>query len=89
MVVKAFLQRAARAFGPREAVARARCVVAEAEIALGCHLGGTRLRSLRPRSQAAPRRFEAATNCSAAVRTDASRWSASATNAPASAKAFG
>lgn len=28
------LQRAARAFGPREAVARARCVVAEAEIAL-------------------------------------------------------
>ena len=31
---KALLQRAARAFGPREAVARARCVVAEAEIAL-------------------------------------------------------
>ncbi len=30
----ALLQRAARAFGPREAVARARCVVAEAEIAL-------------------------------------------------------
>ena len=28
------LRRAARAFGPREAVARARCVVAEAEIAL-------------------------------------------------------
>ena len=28
------LQRAARAFGPKEAVARARCVVAEAEIAL-------------------------------------------------------
>src|SRR5271167_1604430 len=31
---KALLQSAARAFGPREALARARCVVAEAEIAL-------------------------------------------------------
>jgi hypothetical protein len=31
---KALLKGAARAFGPREAVARARCVVAEAEIAL-------------------------------------------------------
>src|SRR5262249_19286854 len=31
---KAILRRAARAFGPKEAVARARCVVAEAEIAL-------------------------------------------------------
>lgn len=31
---KALLRRAARAFGPREAAARARCVVAEAEIAL-------------------------------------------------------
>jgi tetratricopeptide (TPR) repeat protein len=31
---KALLQRAARAFGSREAVARARCIVAEAEIAL-------------------------------------------------------
>src|SRR5262245_24461695 len=31
---KDLLQRAARGFGPREAVARARCVVAEAEIAL-------------------------------------------------------
>jgi hypothetical protein len=31
---KALLRRAARAFGPREVVARARCVVAEAEIAL-------------------------------------------------------
>src|ERR1700704_217105 len=31
---KALLQSAARAFGPREAVARARCIVAEAEIAL-------------------------------------------------------
>jgi hypothetical protein len=31
---KALLRRAARAFGPKEAVARARCVVAEADIAL-------------------------------------------------------
>jgi hypothetical protein len=31
---KALLRRAARAFGPREIVARARCIVAEAEIAL-------------------------------------------------------
>ena len=31
---RALLRRAARAFGPREAVARARCLVAEAEIAL-------------------------------------------------------
>src|SRR6059058_1858885 len=31
---KTLLRRAARAFGPRELVARARCVVAEAEIAL-------------------------------------------------------
>src|SRR5688572_23423125 len=31
---KAILKSAARAFGPKEAVARARCVVAEAEIAL-------------------------------------------------------
>src|SRR5499427_899070 len=31
---KTLLRRAARAFGPNEAVARARCVVAEAEIAL-------------------------------------------------------
>jgi len=31
---KALLRRAGRAFGPREAVARARCIVAEAEIAL-------------------------------------------------------
>src|SRR5271156_2573189 len=31
---KALLQSAGRAFGPKEAVARARCVVAEAEIAL-------------------------------------------------------
>ncbi|MGA8094285.1 MAG: hypothetical protein WB823_08480 [Steroidobacteraceae bacterium] len=31
---RALLRRAARAFGPREAVARARCIVAEAEVAL-------------------------------------------------------
>jgi hypothetical protein len=31
---KALLRRAARAFGPKEAIARARCLVAEAEIAL-------------------------------------------------------
>jgi hypothetical protein len=31
---KALVRRAARAFGPKEAVARARCIVAEAEIAL-------------------------------------------------------
>src|SRR5277367_6870573 len=31
---KALLRRAARAFGPKESVARARCVVAEGEIAL-------------------------------------------------------
>jgi hypothetical protein len=31
---KALLRRAARAFGPKEAVARARCVLAEAEVAL-------------------------------------------------------
>lgn len=34
VLAKTLLRRAARAFGPREAVARARCVVAEAEIAL-------------------------------------------------------
>src|SRR6266700_3972338 len=34
---KTLLRRAARAFGPREAVARARCVVAEAEIARVAH----------------------------------------------------
>ncbi|MBV8651375.1 MAG: helix-turn-helix domain-containing protein, partial [Alphaproteobacteria bacterium] len=31
---KALVRRAARAFGPREAVSRARCIVAEAEISL-------------------------------------------------------
>lgn len=34
VLAKTLLRRAARAFGPREAVARARCVVAEAEVAL-------------------------------------------------------
>ncbi len=34
---KALLRRAGRAFGPKEAVARARCLVAEAEIALVAH----------------------------------------------------
>jgi hypothetical protein len=40
------LRRAARAFGPREAVARARCVVAEAEIALASRDLGWRGRAL-------------------------------------------
>jgi hypothetical protein len=39
---KALLRSAARAFGPKEAVARARCIVAEAEIALAARdLGGS------------------------------------------------
>ena len=38
---RALLKRAARAFGPKEAVARARCVVAQAEVALAARdLGG-------------------------------------------------
>ena len=43
---KTLLRRAARAFGPREAVARARCVVAEAEIALVSRELGWRTRAL-------------------------------------------
>jgi hypothetical protein len=43
---KALLRRAARAFGAREAVARARCVVAEAEIALVSRELGWPARSL-------------------------------------------
>jgi hypothetical protein len=43
---KALLRRAARAFGPKEAVARARCVVAEAEIALASRDLGWRARTL-------------------------------------------
>jgi hypothetical protein len=37
---KALLRSAARAFGSHEAVARARCVVAEAEVALASRDGG-------------------------------------------------
>jgi hypothetical protein len=43
---KALLRRAARAFGPREAVARARCIVAEAEIALVSRDLGWRAKAL-------------------------------------------
>src|SRR4051812_27067890 len=43
---KALLRRAARAFGPAEAVARARCVVAEAEIALASRDLGWSARAL-------------------------------------------
>jgi hypothetical protein len=43
---KALLRRAARAFGPNEAVARARCVVAEAEIALVSRDLGWRVKAL-------------------------------------------
>jgi hypothetical protein len=43
---KALLRRAARAFGPREAVARARCIVAEAEVALASRDLGWPVKSL-------------------------------------------
>ena len=43
---KPLLRRAARAFGPKEAVARARCVVAEAEIALVSRDLGWRTKAL-------------------------------------------
>ncbi|MET0445951.1 MAG: helix-turn-helix domain-containing protein [Pseudorhodoplanes sp.] len=43
---KVLLRRAARAFGPKEAVARARCVVAEAEIALASRDLGWRVKAL-------------------------------------------
>lgn len=43
---KALLKRAARAFSPREAVARARCVVAEAEVALASRELGWQPRAL-------------------------------------------
>src|SRR5215470_14290844 len=43
---KALLRRAARAFGPQEAVARARCVVAEAEVALAARDLGWASRAL-------------------------------------------
>jgi hypothetical protein len=45
---RALLRRAARAFGPHEAVARARCVVAEAEIALVTRDLGWPARALPP-----------------------------------------
>ena len=44
---KALLRRAARAFGPKEAVARARCVVAEAEVALASRDLGWPAKALR------------------------------------------
>lgn len=43
---RALLRRAARAFGPRESVARARCVVAEAEVALASRDLGWPVRAL-------------------------------------------
>jgi hypothetical protein len=43
---RALVRRAARAFGPKEAVARARCVVAEAEIALASRDLGWRAQAL-------------------------------------------
>jgi len=43
---RALVKRAARAFGPRESVARARCVVAEAEIALAARELGWPTRAL-------------------------------------------
>jgi hypothetical protein len=43
---KTLLRRAARGFGPKEAVARARCVVAEAEIALASRDLGWRTKTL-------------------------------------------
>lgn len=43
---RALVRRAARAFGPREAVARARCVVAEAEIALAARELGWPVKAL-------------------------------------------
>ena len=53
---KTLLRRAARGFGPREAVARARCVVAEAEIALVSRdLGGRPRRSMRREGRSSAR----------------------------------
>jgi hypothetical protein len=43
---KALLRRAARAFGPKETLARARCVVAEAEVALASRELGSTARTL-------------------------------------------
>ena len=49
------LRRAAAAFGPREAIARARCVTAEAEIALVCRDLGWTLKPLDAAYQALQR----------------------------------
>src|SRR5215471_16911234 len=43
---KELLRRAARAFGPKEAVSRARCIVAEGEVALACRDLGWPAKSL-------------------------------------------
>src|SRR5262249_42748265 len=43
---KALMKRAARAFGPKEAIARARCVVAQAEIAFASRELGWPVKSL-------------------------------------------
>src|SRR6187401_3624768 len=51
---KVLLRRAARAFGAKEAVARARCIVAEAEVALVARDLGT-ARNSRPVTLAAAR----------------------------------
>src|SRR6201999_3155180 len=48
---KALIRSAARAFGPKEAVARARCVVAEAEIALASRDLGWPAKSLEAARQ--------------------------------------
>jgi hypothetical protein len=45
-LARALLRRAARAFGPNEAVARARCVVAEAEVALAARELGSPTQAL-------------------------------------------
>lgn len=50
------LRQAARTFGPREAIARARCVTAEAEIALVCRDLGWPLKSLDAAYQVLDRR---------------------------------
>ncbi|MGE8471856.1 MAG: helix-turn-helix domain-containing protein, partial [Paraburkholderia hospita] len=48
---KALIRSAARAFGPKEAVARARCIVAEAEIALASRDLGWPAKSLEAARQ--------------------------------------
>ena len=61
---RTLLKLAARAFGPREAVARARCVVAEAEIALASR--DLRLAGEARWTQRAPRSRRTATASNAA-----------------------